>query len=222
MKLFWNPYNIYNPPYLINFYDYTHIEEFYIWIFSVKTDSIGFVFKVSQGKDCSICLECKKSKITTLLKVSQLRSFDAKSSKLTPASEPEAEIKKKKNSSKRLQKLLAYHQRLVTDKGLLPSRLMLQLAAAIVNESVKKPEEEKSNQEFKCDQCDHTFKTMHGLKVHKEHIHKENLPPESLSEDSLDNSFVVSPTIQKPVQRKEHFSCENCVYSFKSKLAQCK
>ena len=154
--------------------------------------------QVNQGKDCSFFLECKKGKITTLLKVSQLKSFDAKFSKLTPASEPEARIKKKKNSSKRLKKLLAYHQRLVTEKGFPPSRLMLQHAAAIVTESANKPDQDESNQEFN-DQCDHTFKSMHGLIVLKDRIHKENQLPEILSEDYLYNFFVVSPTIQKPV-----------------------
>ena len=125
--------------------------------------------QVNQGKDCSLFLECKNGKISTILNVSQLRSSDAKASKLTPASESQAGIKKKKNSSKRLQKLLACHQCLVTEKGLPPTRLMLQHAAAPVTESAKKPEQEESTPEF--------------------------------SENSLDNSLVVSPLVQKPVQR---------------------
>ena len=63
--------------------------------------------QVNQGKVCSLFLECKDGKITTTLKVSQLRSSIAKASKLAPASESQAGIhKKNKNSSKRLQKLI--------------------------------------------------------------------------------------------------------------------
>ena len=165
--------------------------------------------QVNQGKDCSLFLECKKGKISTTLEVSQLRSSIVKASKLTP--ESQAGIKKKnKNSSKRLQKLLDYHQRLVTEKGFPPSKLLLQHAAALVTESDKKPEQEENTQEFKCDQCDHTSKTMHGLKMHKDGKHKENQLPEILSEDSLDNTLVVT------LQMKQ-FSCEKCVYTFKSK-----
>ena len=168
---------------------------------------------MNQGKDCSLFLECKKGKISTTLEVSQLRSSIVKASKLTP--ESQAGIKKKnKNSSKRLQKLLDYHQRLVTEKGLPPSRLMLHHAAALVTESDKKPEQEENTQEFKCDQCDHTSKTVHGLKVHRDGKHKENQLSEILSEHSLDSSLVV--IVQKPVHMK-HFSCEKCVYTFKSK-----
>ena len=53
-------------------------------------------------------------------------------------------------------------------------RLASQETHAAVTESAKKPEQEESTQEFKWDQCDHTYKTMHGLKVYKDHTHKEN------------------------------------------------
>ena len=97
---------------------------------------------MKKEKDCSLFLECKNGKITTILKVSQLKNCDAKASKLTPNSKSRAGIKKKKkkNNNQRLQKLLAYHQRLVTEKYLPPSRIMLQHAAALVNDSVKKPQ----------------------------------------------------------------------------------
>ena len=62
---------------------------------------------------------------------------------------------------------------------------MLQHAAAVVTETAKKPEQEESTKEFKCDQCDHTYVTMHCLKVHNDCKHKENQLHEILSEDSL-------------------------------------
>ena len=152
--------------------------------------------QVKQGKDCSLLLDNKNGKITTCLKVTNLRSLEAKIPKLVPSKNPQTVNKKKGDKKKSVQKLLAFHQRLVKEKGLPPSRLMLQHAAAQVSSPViqpepdHKPDQEDKVQEFKCEQCDYTSKSMHGLSVHKGHKHKDDQLPENLSDDSLGISFL--------------------------------
>ena len=45
---------------------------------------------------------------------------------------------------------------------------------------------------FKCEKCDYTSSTEHGIKVHKGHQHKDSQKPEELRCESLENSLNVS------------------------------
>ena len=92
--------------------------------------------KVKQGVDCSLFLKHSKGKVSTILKCSQvvLKSPEARNSSPLSSSPtlPHAERKKKKRNTrgkKKLESMLSYHQRLVVEKGLPPSRLMLEHAA---------------------------------------------------------------------------------------------
>ena len=93
--------------------------------------------KVKQGIECSLLLKHSKGKVITTLKCSSdLKPPKAGGvSNLTPSTQAEEKgrMKKKTNSKggkkKKLASLLAYHQRLVVEKGLPPSRLMLEQAA---------------------------------------------------------------------------------------------
>ena len=96
--------------------------------------------QVKQGKDCSLLLEYKNGFITTTLKVNKCKSPEAKVSKLVPTSKSQAKKKKKRGGKQRLEKLLAYHQRLVDERGLPPSRLMLQHAADLASRPTPQPE----------------------------------------------------------------------------------
>ena len=96
--------------------------------------------KVKQGIECSLLLKHSKGKVITTLKCSlDLQPPKAQDvSSLTPSTQAEKKgrmkKKKKKTNNKggkkrKLASLLAYHQRLVVEKGLPPSRLMLEQAA---------------------------------------------------------------------------------------------
>ena len=94
--------------------------------------------KVKQGVDCSLVLKHSKGKVITILKCSEmvLKSPEARNSSPLPSStsSPHAEEKKKRKRNKggkkkKLESMLSFHQRLVDEKGLPPSRLMLEHAA---------------------------------------------------------------------------------------------
>ena len=95
--------------------------------------------KVKQGIECSLLLKHSKGKVITTLKCSSdLKPPKAGGvSNLTPSTQAEEKgrVKKKRRTNNRggkkrkLASLLAYHQRLVVEKGLPPSRLMLEQAA---------------------------------------------------------------------------------------------
>ena len=107
------------------------------------------------GKDCSLILKYHGGKIKRhkavahKLKPGHLSSFQAE--------KIDQKIKKKKK--KNLEKLLSYHQRLVDEKGLPPSKLMMQHT-------------KHSNEQFKCDQCEFQPKILDHLKNHKNAVHK--------------------------------------------------
>ena len=69
-----------------------------------------------------------------------------------------------------MEKLLAYHQRLVVEKGLPPSRLMEEHAALSTPPPAKSSSESQS--QFGCDRCDFASDTQRGLKVHTGKSHK--------------------------------------------------
>ena len=96
--------------------------------------------KVRQGVDCSLLLKHRKGKVITILKCSAValnnpaarNSSPLTSSPVPPHAEEKKRKKKKRNKGgkkKKLEAMLSYHKRLVDEKGLPPSRLMLEHAA---------------------------------------------------------------------------------------------
>ena len=65
---------------------------------------------------------------------------------------------------------------------------------------------QKQDSAFQCDQCDATFKTENGLKIHRGRSHKDTLPPENMRKSSSQSSLTVSPIMEQ--SRVE--SCHNC------------
>ena len=65
---------------------------------------------------------------------------------------------------------------------------------------------QKQDSAFQCDQCDATFKTENGLKIHRGKSHKDTLPPENMRKSSSQSSLTVSPIMEQ--SRVE--SCHNC------------
>ena len=99
--------------------------------------------KVKQGLECSLLLKHSNGKITTTLQLS--------TAILSPVSQAEKGKKlkkgqKKKKSAKKLEALLSYQKRLVEEKGLPPSRLMLQHAAVETPLSAPVPEPGQVNE----------------------------------------------------------------------------
>ena len=103
--------------------------------------------QVKKGKGCSLLLETKNGFITTTFKVNKCKSPAVKVSTLVPTSKSQAEKKKKRGGKQRLEKLLAYHQRLVDEKGLPPSRLMLQHATDLASRPTPQPEQVPKQEE---------------------------------------------------------------------------
>ena len=79
---------------------------------------------VKQGEDCSLLLKHSKGKMIATLQ--SIKPTSSSTSLFTTAKRK----KRKGCKKKKLEKLLAYHQRLVDEKGLPLSRLMEEHAAA--------------------------------------------------------------------------------------------
>ena len=65
---------------------------------------------------------------------------------------------------------------------------------------------QKQDKAFQCDQCDATFKTENGLKIHIGKSHKEALSSEKMRKPSSQSSLTVSPI--RDQSRVE--PCHNC------------
>ena len=65
---------------------------------------------------------------------------------------------------------------------------------------------QKRDDLFQCDQCDSTFKTQNGLKIHKGKAHKEESPPEKVRYPPSQPALVCSPI--REATRVE--PCHNC------------
>jgi hypothetical protein len=72
--------------------------------------------------------------------------------------------------------LLSFQRHLVEEKGLPPSRLMLQHAAASPAQSVQA--ESNNIEHFKCNHCEYTTYSKHGLSVHMRYRHKKQQKPD--------------------------------------------
>ena len=119
---------------------------------------------VKQGAECSLLLKHNKGKVIATLQCT--------TSSVTPPSSSSAKKKKSMgNKEKKLERLLAYHQRLVVEKGLPPSRLMEQHAAASSAVSGS-PSQSSVGKLYPCDQCDFATESQRGLKVHVGRSHK--------------------------------------------------
>jgi hypothetical protein len=161
---------------------------------------------VRQGSDCSLLLKHSKGKITTILKSTGSRILKKKDPSPTPPISTPAEKKRKKkrgNKQKRLKALLAYHQRLVVEKGLPPSKLMLQHAALMVLPVQAEQEEPLLLQ---CDICDFKTNSQQEVNVHKGNQHQEQQKPVAQDEESNDDQNEI-----------EHFMCGHCEYGTYSK-----
>ena len=141
---------------------------------------------VKRGKECSLLLKHSKGKVFASLQCTTTAQPTTPVSP-SPSLSPSAKRRKKKSGGKKqkLEKLLAYHQRLVVEKGLPPSRLMEEHAAA----SPAPTANSTSGKQFKCDQCDFASDSQRGLKVHVGRSHKD---PEVLRAEEQDVSLNLS------------------------------
>ena len=153
--------------------------------------------KVKEGFDCTLLLKHSKGKVTTILKCSKLvASSDARNSVPQPAVSPtQVEVakrkkKRRKMSKKKLESLLSYQERLAREKGLPPSRLMLQHAAVVPPLPASK--------EFQCDQ----WSFLQLPSKHKGCKHKKSEEPETLREMEQNQSRNLS---QASGEREELF-----------------
>ena len=131
---------------------------------------------------CSLLLKHSNGRTETILK-SSLMNPEPKVKRSSPPAPSLVERKKrnKGNKKKRLEALFAYHQRMVVEKGMPPSKLMLEHAAQAALHPVQA---EQSPNDFKCDFCDFATSLPNGLKIHMGIKHKEHQKPEVLSNKS--------------------------------------
>ena len=154
-----------------------------------------------QGAKCSLLLKHSNGKTETILKSTSMNPKPKVQSSAPPSTSPVERKKRNKGSKKkRLEDPLAYHQRLVVEKGMPPSRLMLKHAAEAPLHPV--PAEQTPNG-FKCDFCDFSTSLPNGLKIHIGIKHKEHQKPEVLPKESGKSS-------------KETFKCPACLKLFVS------
>ena len=129
---------------------------------------------VKQGEECSLLFQHSKGRFIATLQCTKLVKPLSTSPSLSSSA------KKKK-----LEKLLDYHQRLVVEKGLPPSRIMEEHAAISSVSSLQSTGAKK----VKCDQCDFSSDSQRGMKVHIGRSHKN---PEVLRDGEHDKSLDLS------------------------------
>ena len=163
--------------------------------------------KVKQGAECTILLKHSKGKIETILKSRSSKIIQPKilPSADKPSIPAEKKKRKKANKKKRLEALLAFQKHLVEEKGLPPSQLMLQHAAVSPSRSVQAEIEEYEH--FRCDHCEYTTFSKHGLSVHMGYRHKKQQKPDiSYEEVSLVESSVPSKMLRCTFCRERYES----------------
>jgi len=174
---------------------------------------------VKQGEECSLFLKHSDGRMTATL---QCTTSSASSTSTPPAGELKKKKKKSKgNKKRRFEALLAFHQRLVDEKGLPPSRLMKQHAAA--SESASASQNTELRKPFKCDQCNFSSDSKRGLKVHIGKAHRE---PEELQGDPCQDNSVSADHSKATTHDKKDIKNDktrhNCWFEKCSKLSSFK
>ena len=167
--------------------------------------------KVKHGIECSLLLKHSKGRIITTLKTCSTKKVEPKISVPTLSSNQADKKKRKKGkNTKRLGDLLSYHQRLVEEKGLPPSKLMLEQAALASFPRVQaEPEETKH---FKCEKCDYATHSAHGVKVHMDKNHQVQQKPVVLNvECDSEEDKHQEPQKDPP---EADFKCPSCLNMF--------
>ena len=174
--------------------------------------------KVRLGAECSLLLKHSKGKIFTILKSSSFSTQKPNVPSSTPEIPPKAGKKKRKtrNKKKRLESLLAYHQRLVTDKGMPPSNLMVQHAAALSSPLVQTELEETRH--FNCDICNFTSNSKLGVDEHIGISHKGQQKPVKSIAEEFDSKQVTNIPKDKQSEEENYIKlkCKICENSFQT------
>ena len=124
---------------------------------------------VKRGDECSLVLKHSNGRVIATLQCTTTTQPTTPVASSPSLSSSAKRKKKKKKKKQKLEKLLAYHQRLVVEKGLPPSRLMEEHAATSFDPSAKIT----GGKNFNCDQCDFASVSQRGLKVHVGRSHKD-------------------------------------------------
>ena len=140
---------------------------------------------VKRGDECSLVLKHSNGRVIATLQCATTTQPTTSVASSPSLSSSAKRKKKKKKKKQNLEKLLAYHQRLVVEKGLPPSRLMEEHAATSSDPSAKIT----GGKNFNCDQCDFASVSQRGLKVHVGRSHKD---PEVLRAEEHEVSIALS------------------------------
>ena len=169
--------------------------------------------KVVLGVECSLMLKHSKGRTTTTLKcTSRIPEARVPSSdqplppKLFHA---EKKLRKKGRKKNNLEALLSFQERLVREKGLPPSRLMLEYAASKTSISPDKTDLEDDSNSFKCEECDFTANSENLIGIHKEQ-HKTDVLMEANNYNSSNGSHNLESGEVPPTK----FTCQSCLKTF--------
>ena len=168
--------------------------------------------KVKLGIECSLLLKHSKGKIITTLKTCNAIIAEPNIIVSTLSSNQADKKKRKKGKTdKRLEDLLSYHKRLVKEKGVPPSKLMLEQAALASSQRVQA--ELEGNHQFKCEKCDYATHSPHGVKVHMETNHQEKQVPVVLDVKESESEEVNHQEPPKDPPEAD-FKCPSCLNMF--------
>ena len=132
--------------------------------------------KVRLGIECSLMLKHSKGKIiTTLMTCSTKVIIQRLLYQINLLFKPIIRRTKRERTQKVLGDLLSFQKRLVEEKCLPPSKLMLEQAALATSQLVQA--EHVGIDHFKCDECDYAANSSHEVKVHMHKFHREQQMP---------------------------------------------
>ena len=107
--------------------------------------------------------------------------------------------------------MLSFHQRLVEENGLPPSKLMLEQAALASSPRVQVEPEESDH--FKCAKCDYAAHSAHGVRVHMDTNHQEQQMPVVLHGKECDSKGAKHQEPPKDPPEAD-FKCPSCLNLF--------
>ena len=179
--------------------------------------------KVSKGVKCSLTLKHSKGRVTTILKSSSpriMKPMNPTDESTLPSISIQADKKRQKkgNKKKRLEALISFQERLVKEKGLPPSRIMLEHAAAAAaakSSSDLADLEENSSTSVKCDKCEFKSNSQDEVRKHMNLVHNDQCNPDTIAKPTeTDLTLGTEDIMHGEDIPPSKFSCPSCLATF--------
>ena len=180
--------------------------------------------KVSKGVECSLTLKHSKGRVTTILISSSpriMKPMNPTDESTLPSISIQADKKRQKkgNKKKRLEALISFQERLVKEKGLPPSRIMLEHAAAAAAAKSSSSDladlEENSSTSVKCDKCEFKSNSQDEVRKHMNLVHNDQCNPDTIAKPTeTDLTLVTEDIMHGEDIPPSKFSCPSCLATF--------